>query len=51
MPNIRADEYRRRAEDAERKAKECRDPEARRTFDQMARDWIALAEQAEWLGW
>jgi hypothetical protein len=51
MPNLKADDYRRRAEEAGQKAKACRDPEERRTFEQIARDWLVLAEQAERLGW
>lgn len=34
----------------ERKAKQCRDPEARRTYEEIARHCRAMAEQAERLG-
>jgi len=46
----KADDYRSRAEDAERKAKECRDPDARRIYEDIAYMWREMAEQAEWLG-
>jgi hypothetical protein len=49
--SIRADECRRNAEVAERKAKECRDPEARRAYEEVARHWLEMAKQAERLGW
>jgi hypothetical protein len=46
----KAADYRREAEEAELRAKECRDPEARRTYEQVARRWLEMAELAERLG-
>jgi len=50
MEHAKAEEYRNEAEEAERKAKQCRDPEARRTYEEIARHCRAMAEQAERLG-
>ena len=45
--NAKADEYRRRAEDAEQIALTLTDPKGRADWDQIARQWRALARQAE----
>jgi hypothetical protein len=47
----RAEEYRQRADEAERRAKQVRDPEAKRAFDEIARQWRVMAEQVERHGW
>jgi hypothetical protein len=47
----RAADYRLRAERAEQMATECRDPEARRSYEEIARNWREMAEQAERRGW
>ena len=43
----RADDYRRRAEEADERARQTRDPEAKRTFHEVARQWRDLADQVE----
>jgi hypothetical protein len=45
----RADEYRRRAILAQQRAQRATDPTLREALGEVARDWFALAEQAEWL--
>jgi hypothetical protein len=45
--NAKADEYRRRAEDAEQIALTLTDPKGRADWDQIARQWRALARKAE----
>jgi hypothetical protein len=46
-----AEEYRQRAEHAEQRAKQMRDLEAKRIFEEIARQWRTMAEQAERHGW
>ena len=46
----RADEYRARAEEADRQAREARDPQAQFTFRLIARRWRELADQMERIG-
>lgn len=43
----RSEDYKRQAEEADRKAKQCRDPELRRTHEEIARQWNELAAIAE----
>lgn len=50
MRGIKADGYRRQAEEADRKARECRDPEAQRTYEEIARRWLLMADQMDRLG-
>jgi predicted adenine nucleotide alpha hydrolase (AANH) superfamily ATPase len=45
----RADEYRRRAADAKRHSGQLRDRFMKNAYEQMARDWLTLAEQMEWI--
>ena len=45
----RADDYRRRAILAQQRAQRAADQGLREAFGQVAADWFALAEQAEWL--
>jgi hypothetical protein len=50
QPN-RGDDYRRKAEEADQKAKECRDPEAREIHEERARQWRGMADRAERFEW
>jgi len=43
--------YRTKAAQCERWAKEARDPEAKRDFIEVAREWRDLAAQVERHGW
>src|SRR5215475_14217942 len=45
----RADQYRRKADRAREFAKQARDPFIKISYQELGRDWAALAEQAEWL--
>jgi hypothetical protein len=47
----RAEEYRRRAKEAEEQANKVRDPSAKEGFLDIARQWREMAEQAERQGW
>jgi hypothetical protein len=41
------DHYRAKAAECEQRATSARDPEVKRGFAKMARQWLELAEQAE----
>jgi hypothetical protein len=43
------DEYRRRGFEAQRQAARATDRLAKADFEQLAHEWFALAERAEWL--
>jgi hypothetical protein len=43
----RADEYRRKADHARELAKRARDPFIKISYQELGRDWSALAEEAE----
>jgi len=45
-PVKRAEEYRHRAAEAEERAKLARNVEAKRTYEEIARHWRRMAEQA-----
>jgi hypothetical protein len=45
----RADEYRRRGIRAQQLAERAADRAPREAFEEVATEWFALAEQAEWL--
>jgi hypothetical protein len=45
-PKTKAEEYRQHAELAERQAKQTCNLEAKRVFEQLARYWWLMAEQA-----
>jgi hypothetical protein len=45
----RADQYRRKADRARERAQQARDPFVKLSYQELGRDWAALAEQAEWL--
>jgi hypothetical protein len=47
--STRADDYRRRARAADRRAAQTSDPHIRGAYEQITRDWLALAEQVEWI--
>jgi hypothetical protein len=46
----RADHHQAKAAECEQKAKEAHEPEVKRDFAQLARQWCSLAEQAEQQG-
>src|SRR5258707_219005 len=46
--STRADDYRQRALAADRRAAQTSDPHIRGAYEQITRDWLALAEQVEW---
>jgi hypothetical protein len=46
MPT-RAQEYRAKAQECAQRAKATRDPEAKRTHEDMARQWLDLARRSE----
>jgi hypothetical protein len=45
----RADEYRRRGIEAQRRAAQLNDLSIKQTFTDIANQWFAVAEQVEWL--
>src|SRR5262245_45688334 len=45
----RAEQYRRRGIEAQRRAAHAMEPHIRQAFEQATHDWFALAEQVEWL--
>jgi hypothetical protein len=47
----KADDYRRRAEAADRYAKECPDPETRRAYEEIAQQWREMARHADLRKW
>ena len=44
-----AERYRRRAIDAQHQASQAIDKKVREAFEEVASNWLGLAEQAEWL--
>ena len=46
MPT-RPEQYRAKAQECARLARAARDPEAKRTYEDMARQWLDLAKRAE----
>jgi hypothetical protein len=48
--STRADDYRLKAPAADRGAAQTSDPHIRGAYEQITRDWLALAEQVEWIG-
>jgi len=48
--SVRSDDCRRRAEQAEQKSRETRDPSVRDDYAEIARQWRVMAEQADRLG-
>ena len=47
--STRADDYRQSAPAADRRAAQTSDPRIRGAYEQITRDWLALAEQVEWI--
>jgi hypothetical protein len=45
----RAEQYRRRGIEAQQRAAQAIEPLVREAFEEVSRDWFALAEQVEWL--
>jgi hypothetical protein len=45
--STRADEYRRQAEECAERAKLAPDPETKRVYEDMARQWLELAKRAD----
>jgi hypothetical protein len=46
---LRADQYRRKADRAREFAKQAKDPFFKISYQELGRDWAALAEESEWL--
>jgi hypothetical protein len=44
---LRADEYRAQAAECLRHANQARDPETKRQYEELARQWQLMAERAE----
>jgi hypothetical protein len=47
--STRADDYRQKARAADRRAAQTGDPHISGAYEQITRDWLALAEQVEWI--
>jgi hypothetical protein len=47
--SLRADRYRGRAAEAKDRAAQAKIPSIKSAFEDVARDWLLLAEQMEWL--
>ena len=47
----KGDDYRRRAEAADRQAKECQEPETRRAYKEIAQQWRDMARHADLRKW
>jgi hypothetical protein len=47
MATTVAEEYRLRAKDCAERAKLARDPETKRTYEDMERQWLDLAKRAD----
>jgi hypothetical protein len=45
----RSDEYRHRAAEAKNRAAQTNSPSLKSAFEEVARGWLLLAEQMEWL--
>jgi hypothetical protein len=46
---ITADVYRQRAADAKKRAAQAKDLSVKKAFEEVAKGWLALAEQMEWM--
>ena len=44
-----ADVYRQRAADAKKRAAQAKDLSVKKAFEELARGWLVLAEQMEWM--
>ena len=47
MTELKSDEYRALAQDCERRAKQVGDADAKRAYEELARQWRELAEQVD----
>ena len=47
--STRTDDYRQSAPAADRRAAQTSDPRIRGAYEQITRDWLALAEQVGWI--
>jgi hypothetical protein len=47
----RADMYRQRGADAKKRAAQAKDLSVKKAFEEVARGWLVLAEQMEWIDW
>jgi len=47
--SLRADMYRQNAAEARQRARQTRDPSIKSAFEDVARGWLLLAEQVEWM--
>jgi hypothetical protein len=47
--DMRIEQFRRRALDAQQRAGSASDPNAKAELEQIAKEWFALSEQLEWL--
>jgi hypothetical protein len=47
--SLRADIYRQKAAEAKQSAARARIPSIKQAFEEVARGWLLLAEQMEWL--
>jgi hypothetical protein len=48
--SLRADMYRQNAAEARQRARQTSDPCIKTAFEEVARGWLLLAEQVEWMG-
>jgi hypothetical protein len=47
--SLRADMYRQKAAEAKNRAAEASNPHVKSAFKEVARGWLVLAEQMEWM--
>jgi hypothetical protein len=47
--SLRSDMYRQRAAEAKNRAAQASNPHVKTAFEEVARGWLLLAEQAEWI--
>jgi hypothetical protein len=49
--SAKSDEYQRRAEEADKEAAKCLDPQSKRSYEQIAQKWREMAAQAKRNDW
>jgi hypothetical protein len=47
--SVRADVYRQKAADAKDRAAQAKNPSIKSAFEEVAKGWLQLAEQVEWI--
>jgi len=47
--SVRADVYRQKAADAKDRAAQAKNPSIKSAFEEVAKGWLYLAEQVEWI--